>query len=97
MTHTVRCTVVGMNYSACGLRVGDYFEVGPDGLVVPEGRPFCWFAIASVIPLVNGRLDDDDWLDTRPLVACPDPPEALHMRLERVSDPEDVASSAASS
>lgn len=86
MTERVRCTVEAMNYSACGLRAGDFFEVGPEGLTVPEGRPFCWFAIASVIPLLNGRLGDDEWLATRPLVACPDPPEALHMRLERVEE-----------
>jgi uncharacterized repeat protein (TIGR04076 family) len=82
----VRCTVEAMNYSACGMRVGDYFEVDGEGLTVPDGRPFCWFAIASVVPLLNGRLFDDEWLDSKPLVACPDPPEALHMRLERLND-----------
>ena len=82
----VRCTVEAMNYSACGMRVGDWFEVGPEGLAVPDGKPFCWFAIASVVALLSGRIDEEGWLDGRPLVACPDPPEALHMRLERVTD-----------
>jgi uncharacterized repeat protein (TIGR04076 family) len=85
----VRCTVEAMNYSACGLEVGDYFEVGPEGLSLPEGKGFCFFAIASVAPLLNGRLDAPDadaWLASRPLVACPDPPENLIMRLERVND-----------
>lgn len=82
----IRCTVESMNYSACGLRVGDSFEVDEDGLVVNAADGFCYFAIASVLPLISGRIGggDDDWLDNRPLVACPDPPEALHMRLERV-------------
>ena len=88
-TRRVRCTVTSMQYSACGMEVGDYFEVGEDGVSVPDGKAFCWFAIASVIPLLNGRFgaDGDAWLASRPLVACPDPPEALHMRLERLADP----------
>jgi uncharacterized repeat protein (TIGR04076 family) len=84
----VRCTVEAMNYSACGLAVGDWFEAGPDGLRLPEGKGFCYFAIVAVAPLLNGRLDTPDvdgWLATKPLVACPDPPENLIMRLEEVA------------
>ena len=87
----VRCTVESMNYSPCGMEVGDYFEVTREGLSLPEGKGFCFYAIASVAPLVNGRLDTPDvdaWLATRPRVACPDPPENLVMRLELV-DPGD--------
>ena len=82
----IRCTVESMNYSACGLQIGDSFEVDEDGLVVHAPEGFCYFAIASVLPLISGRVrgGGDAWLDDRPLVACPDPPEALHMRLERV-------------
>jgi uncharacterized repeat protein (TIGR04076 family) len=86
---TVRCTVESMNYSACGLQVGDWFEVSRDGVVLPEGKGFCFFAIASVAPLLNGRLDTADveaWLATRPQVACPDPSENLVMRLELVRE-----------
>ena len=91
---TIRCTVESMNYSACGMVPGDSFEVDGDGeLSIPNGRPFCYFAIASVVPHLNGRQDDDEgqsWLDSKPLLACPDPPEALYMRLERLPlvDPE---------
>jgi uncharacterized repeat protein (TIGR04076 family) len=75
-----------MNYSACGMQAGDHFDVGPEGVSVPAGSAFCWFAIASVLPMLRGRLDDDTerWLAGRPLVACPDPPEGLHVRLERL-------------
>lgn len=85
----IRCTVESMNYSACGLEVGDSFEIDEDGLVVRAPEGFCYFAIASVLPLVSGRIGGggDAWLDQRPVVACPDPPEALHMRLERVERP----------
>lgn len=81
---TVRCTVESMNYSACGLQRGDWFEVSGAGLSMPPGQHFCFYAIASVAPLLNGRLDApdvDEWLASGPLVACPDPPENLVMRL----------------
>ena len=92
---TIRCTVESMNYSACGMVPGDYFEVDEVGeLSIPNNRPFCYFAIASVVPHLGGRLDGtgEDWLDSKPLLACPDPPEALYMRLERVesNSPESV-------
>ncbi len=38
MSVTVRCTVEDMNYSACALQVGDWFELSPTGLTVPEGK-----------------------------------------------------------
>lgn len=81
---TVRCTVETMNYSACGLKRGDWFEVGPAGVSLPPGKHFCFYAIAAVAPMLNGRLDASDtdaWLASGPLVACPDPPENLVMRL----------------
>lgn len=92
MSRTVRCTVSSMNYSACAMKEGDWFEVGPDGFRMPDGGHFCYFAVAAVLPLINGRIDAEDvdaWLDSRPVVQCPDPPEALRMTLSRV--PEDVA------
>lgn len=87
-TASVRCTVSQMNYSACGLAIGDWFEIGPDGVRLPEDGEFCWFAIASVLPIVAGRFGDDleTWLASEPLLACPDPPEGLLMRLERVQE-----------
>ncbi|WP_216654406.1 hypothetical protein [Nocardioides sp. zg-DK7169] len=90
MSLRVRCTVEAMNYSACGLALGDHFDLTSTSVEVPEGREFCYFAIAGVITAVHGRLDaeePDAWLRSRPLLACPDPPEALHLRVEVVPDP----------
>jgi uncharacterized repeat protein (TIGR04076 family) len=87
----IRCTVESMNYSPCGMEVGDYFEVTSEGLELPPGKGFCFYAIASVAPLLNGRIDTPDvdaWLATHPRVACPDPPENLLMRLELVETGE---------
>jgi uncharacterized repeat protein (TIGR04076 family) len=72
----------------CGLVVGDYFEVTESSrLRIPDGRHFCIFALASVLPLLAAKqrkLPKGDWLETESLVACPDPDERLVMRIERV-------------
>lgn len=86
----VRCVVESMNYSACGLVPGDAFEVDQDGLRITGGTGFCMFAIASVLPLLQGRIGEpglEEWLAGRPMVTCPDPAESLRMRLEPLETP----------
>ena len=72
----------------CGLAAGDYFELTESSRVsIPEGRHFCLFAMASVMPLLAARqrrLDPGDWLEVDSMVACPDPDERLVMRIERI-------------
>ena len=73
--------------SVCGLHVGDYFEVtNSSELCIPEGKHFCMFALASILPLLPAKarqLPGDDWLETDSFVACPDPDERVIMRIER--------------
>lgn len=84
--------------SVCGLSVGDYFELTRSSrLTVPPGRHFCIYALAAVLPLLPAKqraLAGDDWLETDPLVCCPDPDERLLMRVERLRlvslDPEEL-------
>lgn len=74
--------------SVCGMEVGDYFEVTQSSRIrIPEGRHFCMFALASVLPLLAAkqrRQPSGDWLEKDSLVACPDPEERLVMRIERL-------------
>jgi uncharacterized repeat protein (TIGR04076 family) len=74
--------------SVCGLQVGDWFEVTESSRVrIPEGRHFCLYALASVLPLIPAKqrkLPDGDWLEQDSLVACPDPDERTIMRIERL-------------
>ena len=87
----VRCVVESMNYSACGLVPGDVFEVDQHGLRITRGTGFCMFAIASVLPLLRGRIGElglEEWLAGRPMVTCPDPAESLRMRLEPLEPPQ---------
>lgn len=73
--------------SVCGLQAGDYFEVTESSRVtVPEGRHFCLYALAAVLPMLPAKqrpLPEGDWLANDDLVACPDPEERLIMRVER--------------
>ena len=74
--------------SVCGLDPGDYFELTDSSRVrIPDGKHFCAFALASVIPLLiakQRRLPRGDWLEHETFVACPDPDERLVMRIERI-------------
>lgn len=74
--------------SKCGLRPGDYFELRDScRLTLPEGRHFCPFALAAVLPLLPAKqreLAEGDWMATDHRVACPDPDERLIMRIDRL-------------
>jgi uncharacterized repeat protein (TIGR04076 family) len=82
------CEIKGR--SVCGMKVGDYFEVrDSDRLSLPDGQPFCFWAIQSVLPLLPAkmrRLPESDWLEQDALVCCPDPEEGLLMRIERTDE-----------
>ena len=88
--YDLRVTVVEIRgRSVCGLAVGDWFEVSNSSqLVLPEGRHFCIYALASVLPLLPAKqreLANNDWLASDSLVACPDPEEQLIMKIERLA------------
>ena len=74
--------------SVCGLQPGDYFEVTESSHIrIPGDRHFCIYALSAILPLlpaVQRRLADDDWLEQDTLVACPDPDERVLMRIERI-------------
>ena len=76
--------------SACGLKPGDSFEVTESSHIrIPADRHFCIYALSAILPLlpaVQRRLADDDWLEQDTLVACPDPDERVLMRIERIGE-----------
>ena len=87
--YDLRVTVVRIEgRSVCGLAVGDYFEVTESSRIrIPEGRHFCMFALASVLPLLAAKQRKQprgDWLEADSFVACPDPEERLVMHVERL-------------
>lgn len=76
--------------SVCGLAPGDYFEVTESSRIrIPADRHFCIYALSAILPLlpaVQRRLADEDWLEQDTLVACPDPDERVLMRIERIGE-----------
>jgi len=76
--------------SVCGLKPGDYFEVTESSHIrIPADRHFCIYALSAILPLlpaVQRRLANDDWLEQDTLVACPDPDERVLMRIERIGE-----------
>jgi uncharacterized repeat protein (TIGR04076 family) len=74
--------------SKCGLRPGDCFELRDSyHLVIPDGRHFCPYALAAVLPLLPAKqreLAEGDWMASDQHVACPDPDERLIMRIDRL-------------
>jgi len=76
--------------SVCGLKPGDFFEVTESSHIrIPADRHFCIFALSAILPLlpaVQRRLAEDDWLEQDTLVACPDPDERVLMRIERIGE-----------
>ena len=76
--------------SVCGMSVGDYFELTESSrLHLPEGRHFCIYALASVVPFLAAKqrqMPEDDWLEHDSLVCCPDPEERVVMRIERLEE-----------
>ncbi|MFC6082631.1 TIGR04076 family protein [Sphaerisporangium aureirubrum] len=73
--------------SVCGMRVGDHFDLTESAhLTLPEGRHFCVYALAAVLPFLAAKQRDlapGDWLAQDAHFACPDPEERLIMRVER--------------
>lgn len=86
--HDLRVTVDRIEgRSVCGLAPGDYFEVtSSNELRLPDGKHFCMYALAAVLPLLpmkQRKLAPGDWAELDSEVACPDPEERLIMRIER--------------
>jgi uncharacterized repeat protein (TIGR04076 family) len=71
----------------CGLAVWDCFEVEETRLSLPQGKPFCAYAMQATFTLIDARMGDlpeGHWLERKPTVCCPDPTDGVILRLERV-------------
>ncbi|WP_433528180.1 TIGR04076 family protein [Micromonospora sp. CA-263727] len=73
--------------SVCGMATGDSFELTNSAhLRLPDGRHFCVYALAAVLPFLAAKQRDlaaGDWLAQDSHFACPDPEERLVMKVER--------------
>ena len=70
----------------CDHAVGDFFDVSGGKLAIPDGKPFCLYALQSTLPLLPAKqrpLQPNDWMTTDTRVTCPDPLCGVIMRIDR--------------
>jgi uncharacterized repeat protein (TIGR04076 family) len=60
----------------CNHAAGDFFCVSGENLSLPPGQSFPIYPLAALLPLLPAKqrpTDDNDWITTDALIACPDP------------------------
>jgi uncharacterized repeat protein (TIGR04076 family) len=72
----------------CGARLGDFFELHGEMLILPPGQGFSIYSLAALLPLLPAKqraTDPVDWMSTDAEVACPDPNCSTRFRISRKS------------
>ncbi len=70
----------------CSHHTGDYFLVEGENLVFPETRSFSMYALSALLPLLPAKqrpLQENDWMLSDCLIACPDPNCGAQFRIIR--------------
>ncbi len=70
----------------CSHREGDYFLVQGENIVFPENNYFSMYSLGALLPLLAAKqrkLDDNDWMKTDSVIACPDPNCGARFRITR--------------
>jgi len=72
----------------CGARLGDYFELHGEMLLLPPGQGFSIYSLAALLPLLPAKqraTHPHDWMSTDAEVACPDPHCPTRFRIIRTA------------
>lgn len=70
----------------CSAKVGDYFELHGESLILPPGQSFSIYSLAALLPLLPAKqrmTHPNDWMTTDTEVACPDPNCPSRFRITR--------------
>ena len=70
----------------CGAKIGDYFELHGEILMLPPGQGFSIYSLAALLPLLPAKQrpsHPNDWMSTDAEVACPDPNCPTRFRITR--------------
>ncbi len=70
----------------CGAKIGDYFDLHGEMLILPPGQAFSIYSLAALLPLLPAKqrvTDPNDWMSTDAEVACPDPNCPTRFRITR--------------
>ncbi|KAA9234709.1 MULTISPECIES: TIGR04076 family protein [Aerococcus] len=60
----------------CSHREGDYFIVEGENLIFSQTRSFSMYALATLLPVLPAKqrlLQENDWMRSDAIIACPDP------------------------
>jgi uncharacterized repeat protein (TIGR04076 family) len=71
----------------CSHREGDYFLVEGENLVFPQTNSFSMYSLAAILPLLPAKqrpLQENDWMRSDSLIACPDPNCGAKFRITRI-------------
>jgi uncharacterized repeat protein (TIGR04076 family) len=70
----------------CGAKIGDYFDLEGEKLILPPGQGFSIYSLAALLPLLPAKqrlTHPNDWMSTDADVACPDPNCPTRFRIKR--------------
>ena len=70
----------------CSHHEGDYFLVIGENLVFPETQSFSMYSLAALLPLLPAKqrvLQENDWMLSDSVIACPDPNCGARFKITR--------------
>jgi len=88
MMYNAKLTVKSVKGNcAAGYKVGDYFFI-KDGLMIETGEPkgICMYALPALLPYLSAycrQTPEDDWINFKQELQCPDNTNAVIFGLER--------------
>jgi len=87
--HKVKLTVKSVKgYCSARYKAGDYFYI-ENGLMVVPGKPegLCMYALPALLPYLTAycrETPENDWINFKKELQCPDNTNAVIFGLERV-------------
>ena len=70
----------------CNAKVGDYFELHGEVLLLPPGQGFSIYSLSAIMPMLAAKQREthpNDWMTTDTEIACPDPNCPSRFRITR--------------
>ncbi len=80
-------TLKGDKPFVCSHQEGVSFEVRGENLHFKTEQPFSLYALAALLPLLPAKqrpLNENDWMATDHIIACPDPNCGAKFRISRI-------------
>ncbi|WP_281725631.1 TIGR04076 family protein [Lachnoclostridium phocaeense] len=88
MLYDLKVEVIGSEKpKVCSHKEGDYFLVIGENLVFPENNSFSMYTLSALLPLLPAKqrvLDQNDWMLSDSVIACPDPNCGARFKITRI-------------